>query len=90
LFAGADGLAGFREVVPEIARLLAWDGVSVLELGAGQLDRVTGLLNQAGLFTGPVRFDLAGIPRALPAAKSATRLQIDEVKKKVGKSRIPV
>ena len=90
LFAGADGLAAYREVVPEIARLLASGGVSVLELGAGQLDCVTGLLNQSGLFTGPVRCDLAGIPRACPAAKSAEKLQINQVKKKVGKSPIPV
>ena len=90
LFAGADGLAGYREVVPEIARLLALGGVSVLELGAGQLDDVTGLLNRAGLCTGPVRFDLAGIPRACPAVKSAAQLQINQVKKKVGKSPIPV
>lgn len=90
LFAGADGFAAYREVLPDIARLLAWDGISVLELGAGQLDSVTGLLNQSGLFAGPVRRDLAAIPRACPAARSATRFQNNEEKKKVGKNRIPV
>ena len=90
LFAGADGLAAYRQVVPEIARLLASDGVSVLELGAGQLDSVTELLNRSELLPGLVRCDLAGIPRAYPAAKIATRFQSRVEKKKVGKSCIPV
>jgi release factor glutamine methyltransferase len=90
LFAGADGLGAYRHVVPQIANLLAPRGLAVIELGVGQQDAVAGMLADQGLVAGPVRADLAGIPRALPGAKSGKPFSDIAAKKKVGKSRIPV
>lgn len=64
LFAGADGLAAYRALMPDVARLLAPDGLAVLELGAGQAGVVSALAAAHGL-AGAVRPDLAGHPRAL-------------------------
>ena len=36
LFAGADGLADYRRIIPDLPRLLAPDGLAVLEIGATQ------------------------------------------------------
>ncbi len=62
---GRDGLAAYRRVVPEIARLLAPDGLAALELGAGQADPVADLARGAGLERLDWRRDLAGIRRCL-------------------------
>jgi release factor glutamine methyltransferase len=63
---GRDGLEAYRTIAREARRLIALDGVLVLELGAGQLAAVERLLAAAGLLAiGPARCDLAGIPRAL-------------------------
>jgi release factor glutamine methyltransferase len=61
---GADGYSAYRRLVPALARLLAPDGVAVLELGAGQALTVTGLARIAGFASQPHR-DLSGIARAL-------------------------
>lgn len=66
LFAGAEGLDAYRALVPQLPRLLAPDGVAVLEIGASQAEAVMGLLTAAEL--APVlHHDLAGRPRALSA-----------------------
>jgi release factor glutamine methyltransferase len=63
---GADGLAAYRAIIGDARRLLAPQGVLVLELGAGQLDAVTLLATDAGLTpAAAARRDLAGVPRAL-------------------------
>lgn len=62
---GADGLSAYRMIIADTRRILAPDGVLVLELGAGQLDAVAALTAAAGLPAGPCRNDLAGVPRAL-------------------------
>jgi release factor glutamine methyltransferase len=63
---GADGLNAYRTIAAQLPRLLAADGVAVLELGFGQESAVARLAYEAGLFvTGPARRDLAGVPRAL-------------------------
>ena len=63
---GRDGLAAYRAIAREAPRLLAAGGHLVIELGAGQADRVGALMTAAGLVAGsPVRADLAGIARAL-------------------------
>jgi release factor glutamine methyltransferase len=63
---GADGLAAYRAISMAIRHLLSPDGVLVLELGAGQLGAVEGLMANAGLVPiGGPRHDLLGIPRAL-------------------------
>jgi release factor glutamine methyltransferase len=63
LFAG-DGLDAYRALLPDIARLLAPDGLAVLELGLDQAGPVTALSAEQGL-VGGLRADLAGRPRAL-------------------------
>ncbi len=62
---GADGLDAYRCIIAALPRLLAPDGVAVLELGAGQADAVAGLARRAGLVPLAPRADLAGIARAL-------------------------
>jgi release factor glutamine methyltransferase len=77
---GADGLTAYRQLAPEIARLLAPNGLALIEVGAGQAAAVQGLMTEAGLALGGTRRDLAGIERCVvlhPPAKRA-----DEVSKK--------
>ncbi|MDE8348400.1 MAG: peptide chain release factor N(5)-glutamine methyltransferase [Acidocella sp.] len=61
---GADGLAAYRAVIAALAALLAPNGAAILELGIGQQNEVTKLVENAG-FTATARADLAGHPRAL-------------------------
>lgn len=69
---GADGLAAFRAIAADARRLLAAGGVLVVELGAGQLAAVSGIMANAGLTpAGLARADLAGMPRALTLAISS-------------------
>ncbi len=69
LFAGADGLATYRRLIPAAFAALATDGFIVLEIGFGQQPAVEGLLAGAG-FTG-IEFtnDLQGIPRVAVARR---------------------
>jgi release factor glutamine methyltransferase len=62
---GTDGLDGYRAIASHAARLLATDGILVLELGHGQLGPVTSIFAPAGLAPAASRYDLAGIARAL-------------------------
>jgi release factor glutamine methyltransferase len=64
LFAGPDGLAAYRALLPDVARLLAPEGLAVIELGAGQAPAVAALAAAVGL-AGGTRPDLAGIDRVL-------------------------
>jgi release factor glutamine methyltransferase len=67
LVAGSDGLAAYRALAPECARLLAQGGVCALEIGFGQGDAVAALLATQGLMLTERRRDLAGIERCLVA-----------------------
>ena len=62
---GADGLAAYRHIVAVLGRLLAADGIAVLELGQGQAAAVQALARAAGLVVVAVRDDLGGVARAL-------------------------
>lgn len=63
---GSDGLAFYRRIAREVARLLRPDGALVVELGSGQQEAVSGIMAQAGLAAPEsARPDLARIPRAL-------------------------
>ncbi len=62
---GADGLAAYRAILPDLPRLLAPGGVAVLELGAGQAESVVTLSRAAGLAPVALRCDLGGVARAL-------------------------
>lgn len=64
LFAGADGLADYRRIIPDLVRLLAPGGAAVLEIGASQLISVSALAEVAG-FAVSCRRDLGGRDRAL-------------------------
>jgi release factor glutamine methyltransferase len=67
LVAGPDGLAAYRALAPDCARLLARGGLCALEVGFGQGDAVAGLLAAQGLIAIERRRDLAGIERCLLA-----------------------
>ncbi len=69
LFAGNDGLAIYRRLLPESFKALAAGGVLLLEIGFGQQQAVQSLLEKDG-FTGIESFaDLQGIPRAAVAQR---------------------
>ena len=70
LFAGQDGLAIYRRLIPAAFAALVCGGFLVLEIGYGQQEPVGALLTGAG-FT-PVEFttDLQGIPRVATAQRS--------------------
>jgi len=64
LFAGADGLAAYREIAPDLPRLLAPGGAACLEIGQGQEQAVRALFEGAP-FTISSRRDLRGVVRCL-------------------------
>ncbi len=71
LFAGEDGLDAYREILSDVARLLAVDGFLVMELGAGQAQAVTLLARRTlPLARVTIAPDLAGAPRALMIDRS--------------------
>jgi release factor glutamine methyltransferase len=61
---GSDGLAAYRDLLPEIPRLLRPNGIAVLELGQGQAGPVGELARRAGMVV-EIRNDLAEIERAM-------------------------
>lgn len=72
LFAGADGLSGYRALAADGARLLAEDGVVCLEIGQGQGVEVAEILHERGLRLTSSRPDLAGIERCLTLRKAGS------------------
>ena len=64
LFAGADGLDDYRRIIPDLPRLLAPEGIAVLEIGHRQRISVSALAEAAG-FAVRCRQDLGGRDRAL-------------------------
>lgn len=64
LFAGADGLADYRIIIPQLGQLLTESGVAILEIGADQAEAVTQLAEEMN-FSVELRRDLAGRARAL-------------------------
>lgn len=67
---GADGLLCYRTLAVAIPRLLADEGLAVLELGQGQAADVGALMQAAGLTVLEVRTDLGGIERAMVLARN--------------------
>ena len=65
---GPDGLAAYRALAADAARLLGPRGHMVVELGIGADAEVACLFSAAGLKVGAPRPDLAGAPRALTIA----------------------
>ncbi|MBL0914127.1 MAG: peptide chain release factor N(5)-glutamine methyltransferase [Sphingopyxis sp.] len=64
LFAGADGLADYRRIIPDLPRILAPSGIAILEIGHAQHMLVRELAEAAG-FSVTCRPDLGGRDRAL-------------------------
>ena len=64
MFAGADGLADYRRLAPEMPRLLTPGGIACFEIGAGQEQDVAAMFRQSRLCVTPHR-DLAGHVRCL-------------------------
>ena len=65
LFAGADGLVAYAELLPQIPARLTMEGRLFLEIGAEQTNAVKKLAEQAGLQLYAVCPDLAGRDRCL-------------------------
>ena len=65
---GADGLAWYRRVIPELPSRLAPGGWIALEIGHGQAAAVGALLADAGMRPEPCIYDYAGRERVLLAA----------------------
>jgi release factor glutamine methyltransferase len=63
LFAGPDGLAVYKRLIPEAERVLKPGGILAIELGFGQSDAVSALAS--GWLNLQLIPDLAGIPRVL-------------------------
>jgi release factor glutamine methyltransferase len=61
---GPDGLEAYRAILADTPRLLAPNGIAIVELGEGQAGAVADLAAAAGL-AGYPRADFAGAPRAL-------------------------
>lgn len=62
---GADGLDAYRAILPDVAGLLAADGLVIMELGAGQLDDVREIARDSGLVFISAHADLGGVARAI-------------------------
>ena len=63
---GPDGLAAYRVIAPDAARLLAPGGTLIVEAGYGQSGPIAELMSATGLTPDvPPKADLAGIPRAV-------------------------
>ena len=66
---GPDGLDGYRAIAADAGRLLAREGILVVELGCGQAAAVISILAAGGLASSAPQYDLLGIPRALVARR---------------------
>lgn len=62
---GADGLAAYRRLCPDVARLLKPGGRFCVEIGIGQGPDVSALARAAGLEVEAIKPDLAGIARVV-------------------------
>jgi release factor glutamine methyltransferase len=68
---GADGLDKFHAIAATAPSLLVPDGLMVVELGAGQEQKVSAIFATAGLAPVTARPDLNGVARALVVRKKA-------------------
>ena len=71
LFAGEDGLAIYRRLIPAAFRVLVPGGFIALEIGYGQQACVQSLLEDAGFTRIAFTADLQGIPRVASARRDS-------------------
>ncbi|MGB7419363.1 MAG: peptide chain release factor N(5)-glutamine methyltransferase [Erythrobacter sp.] len=64
LFAGADGLADYRALLPQLRALMNEGALAMFEIGYSQADAVTALARSEG-FVAQLRHDLANRPRCV-------------------------
>jgi len=69
LFAGPDGLAIYRRLIPQAFAALVPGGWLLLEIGYGQRDAIHALLAAAGFASIAFTADLQGIPRVAEARR---------------------
>ncbi len=69
---GADGLDCYREIARDLPRLLAANGVAVLEIGADQREAVAALLTGAGLDIAATRRDAGGRERVVAGRRASS------------------
>lgn len=62
---GPDGMACYRALAPDLARLLRPGGRAVIEVGAGRADAVAAIMAEQGLVESGRRSDLAGVERCI-------------------------
>jgi release factor glutamine methyltransferase len=67
LAGGPDGLDAYRTLIPQVRRLMAFDGICALEIGDGQAAAVEGIASQNGLKPVGRAQDLGGIDRCVIA-----------------------
>ncbi len=83
---GPDGLGAYRELAPELARLLRSTGFAVCEIGTGQGAAVIELMARSGLETVAMACDLAGIERCLVVRPARRGWNCEQVKnREIGK-----
>ena len=75
LFGGRDGLDAYREIAPDLFRLVRPAGLAALEIGRGQSGSVAALLRGAGFTAIESRRDLAGVERCLLASRQPLESQ---------------
>jgi release factor glutamine methyltransferase len=68
---GPDGLSAYRDLAPQIIRVLKPGGRFALEIGPGQRGKVEELLREAGGEALTVTNDLAGRERVVSGRKKA-------------------
>lgn len=73
LSGGADGLACYRALAPDLARLLGPGASALIEVGAGQAPAVRAIAASAGLICLGSRRDLAGRERCLVFRRASLR-----------------
>jgi release factor glutamine methyltransferase len=73
LFAGESGLEVYGRLIPQASTRLASGGYLLLEVGAGQDERVGQLVEEAGLCLEMTVEDLRGIPRCIVGRKLLRR-----------------
>ena len=80
LFGGEDGLAVYRELIPQAAKMVRLRGLLVMEIGYGQREQIAEMLREpAGLWHG-IKFlkDLQGIERVVVARRTSLSLKSPE------------